>query len=170
MKILFSIDIKNESLFTSALKDIIEQYENEKYKLIRKYNSKDTIYVLFSENYEITIEKIYFNKNLNLANIIEICSKATGITMQELYSPSRLRSIVQARMFYFKYAREYSVLPYSVIGKTLNRDHTTVLYGIRKINNLLSLKHEKYLRNINETIENMLNELIISNTKHYDKS
>jgi len=52
---------------------------------------------------------------------------------------SRKREIVYARAVYYKLCSEYTSKPLSDIGDILNRDHSTVCYGLKLFDNLQSM-------------------------------
>lgn len=54
-----------------------------------------------------------------------------GYTVQEIVSQSRARKLVMARQFVMYWAWRRSGLSMPQIGRRLNRDHTTILAGIR---------------------------------------
>ena len=47
---------------------------------------------------------------------------------------TRKRQYVEARAIYFKLCREFTQLSLEQIGKSVNRDHASVLHGVRSIN------------------------------------
>jgi len=61
--------------------------------------------------------------------IYESCCNTTGYNLS---SKSRAKRICYSRMIYFYFAREKTNESLSTIGKLVNRDHATVLHGIRK--------------------------------------
>lgn len=48
-----------------------------------------------------------------------------------LKSKTRSRDMAYARAVYYKLAKKHTVQPLSKIGKLVNRDHATVLYGLK---------------------------------------
>jgi chromosomal replication initiator protein len=62
-----------------------------------------------------------------------------GLSIEELTGPSRGRHLVMARMIAMYLCRELTSLSLPKIGAQFgNRDHTTVMYADRKINQLLA--------------------------------
>ena len=47
---------------------------------------------------------------------------------------TRKRQYVEARAIYFKLCREFTQLSLEQIGKSVNRDHASVLHGVKSIN------------------------------------
>lgn len=63
-------------------------------------------------------------------------SEATGVSVEDMRSPSRLRHHARARQYCFYFGRAKG-LSYAQIGRYFNRDHTTVMYGVRKISQIM---------------------------------
>lgn len=66
----------------------------------------------------------------------EVCAE-TGVSPQQILSPVRTRHIVRARQFaQWRIYREVGIsLP--AIGRMFDRDHTSVLHSIRRIDALM---------------------------------
>ena len=70
----------------------------------------------------------------SLAEIMEAVSDVTGITQDEMCSPSRQHRLSRARQMYFYMARQMSSRSLSQIGRFCGgRDHTTVLHGANAV-------------------------------------
>ena len=70
-----------------------------------------------------------------------IC-QAFGVTEKELKGKSKGRYVASARHAYFYVAYNTSnpkLSGYEKIGRSLNRDHCTALYGVRKTKDLLPI-------------------------------
>ena len=85
---------------------------------------------------------------------------------------TRKRQYVEARAIYFKLCRDFTQLSLEQIGKSVNRDHASVLHGVKSINtwvqvdkrmnnNMRILKNKivNYQKEKDETVE--LNESIV---------
>ena len=85
---------------------------------------------------------------------------------------TRKRQYVEARAIYFKLCRDFTQLSLEQIGKSVKRDHASVLHGVRSINtwvevdkrinnNMRILKNKivNYQKEKDETVE--LNESIV---------
>lgn len=57
------------------------------------------------------------------------------ITIDQLKSKTRKREVVQCRQMYFKRAKETTNASLAKIGLLVNRDHATVLHGIKTVDN-----------------------------------
>ena len=66
-------------------------------------------------------------------------------TNNTLNTKTRKRDIVYTRAVYFKLCRIHTQQPLSDIGKTVNKDHATVLHGIKVFNNVLIEYEQNYL-------------------------
>lgn len=72
------------------------------------------------------------------AKLMDEVAEDFGTTVQVLKGISRNREIVHARqMAMYRVRKERPDLSLPVIGRAFNRDHTTVLHAIRKIEKLL---------------------------------
>ena len=72
-------------------------------------------------------------KHMRLDTILNIVSIETGIHVDNLKTKSRKVEIVMARNIYFKFARHFTNYSNRVIGLEVNRDHATVLHGIKSL-------------------------------------
>jgi hypothetical protein len=83
----------------------------------------------------------------------QVCHKA-NLSIDVVKSKTRKRSIVEARQIYFKRAREITKKSLWEIGAYLNKDHSTVLHGIKTINSVPELKnrYDKYFPKPNQII------------------
>lgn len=71
----------------------------------------------------------------DVADILEVVSKITGVTPTELVSRRRQKEYVRARHIAIQLMIEMTDLSYVQIGSALNRDHTTVIYVKKKMEN-----------------------------------
>jgi len=71
---------------------------------------------------------------------------------------TRKRQYVEARGIYFYLTRQYTRMSLSAIGKTMGRDHSTVLYFVRQVPDWLSfdLQLKKDYDTINERIQDAI--------------
>lgn len=65
-----------------------------------------------------------------VADIVRAVSFETGIKAQAIYSPARHQKVVRARQIVM-YIAHRKGLGFSCIARALNRDHSTVIYGVR---------------------------------------
>lgn len=65
-----------------------------------------------------------------------------------LLDKSRKRNLVEARQMAFLLFREFTELSLSQIGQKFNRDHATVLYGVRKITDLIDTEKSLFTKHI----------------------
>lgn len=67
-----------------------------------------------------------------LAIIIEEVAAKHNLAVLDLYRDCRAIPLVNARHEAFYRAATETTIPYAAIGRFLNRDHTSVLHGIRR--------------------------------------
>ena len=89
---------------------------------------------------------------INLKDFLNSYVVANNINREEFVSSSRKREIVDSRMIYFAVARNLGGYTLSELGKSVNRDHATVMYAIRNYEHLSSydesMKHKYYKASI----------------------
>jgi len=71
-----------------------------------------------------------------LARVVDAVSKSTGVTVAEIMGPRRDRNIIRARFAAMAIARDYLNLSYPQIGREFNRDHTSVINAMRRVDAL----------------------------------
>lgn len=64
--------------------------------------------------------------------IIVECAIENGVSVADLKSTKRTRDVAWPRQDCFLRLREHTNLSLTQIGRMFSRDHTTVLYGIRR--------------------------------------
>ena len=82
--------------------------------------------------------------------LLEISAKSGIISVEQIKGKSRKREIVEMRHFYFARARETTRESFEAIGKAVNRDHASVMHGIKSVNNTFGLR-KKYNQFFNKT-------------------
>jgi chromosomal replication initiator protein len=82
---------------------------------------------------------------------LERYSERINIPVLEILGKTRKMEIVTARQVYWLYLNRNKI-GISEIGRMFNKDHSTVLSGIRRVNDLISVK-DKYLKRYLEAIE-----------------
>lgn len=83
-------------------------------------------------------------------DVINAACKVFELTEIELLSKSRIQGIVQARYICFKIMHGDLRLTLAAIGRIFNLNHTTIIHGLRAIENDLSVA--AYRQEINEKI------------------
>jgi chromosomal replication initiator protein len=74
----------------------------------------------------------------SIAGIMQIVSRYYNISLAEIYSPQRDRHIAFPRQVAMYLIRKELVMPLEAIGQHIGgRDHSTVIYGYRKIERLM---------------------------------
>jgi len=72
-------------------------------------------------------------RELSVYEAMKITSIAMGVRMRDVWGPSREQSISDARHACMRILRErFPRMSTTTIGKIMNRDHTSVVAGLRK--------------------------------------
>ena len=75
---------------------------------------------------------------VTINRIVEEVSRTTGVSVEDIYSKKRTSNISSARKMCIYIIREITGMSYADIGKEFNNmDHSTVLYNIQKMDQLL---------------------------------
>lgn len=62
-----------------------------------------------------------------------ICTRWPYLTREILESPQRRRSVARPRQIAYYLARQITPLSLPQIGRRFNRDHSTILHGVRRV-------------------------------------
>jgi len=78
-------------------------------------------------------------RRVGLDDILRATSERTGLRLQDLRGPRRSHPLTRARQLVSFLAHEYTKFSFPAIGRALGgRDHTTILYSVRKARERLS--------------------------------
>ncbi|QDP48347.1 MAG: putative bacterial DnaA helix-turn-helix protein [Prokaryotic dsDNA virus sp.] len=83
----------------------------------------------------------------------------------DITKDTRKREYVEARAMYFNLARDYTRMSLSVIGKTVYRDHTTVLYFLKQLRDWML--HDYRLKQDYDTINKRVQDAIHANPEEF---
>ena len=85
--------------------------------------------------------------------IAELVAKELDIP--DLSVKERTRDLAQARFIYYKLAKSFCrYVSLAAIGKEINRDHSTVVYGLNKYD--VESKYDLYMRDVHDKLYNEL--------------
>jgi hypothetical protein len=79
---------------------------------------------------------------LTKENLLNVVSFVSGLPEDEIKGQNRARGLVLCRHVYYYIAREKMGLKLVDIGSVFGSDHTTVIHGIRKVKDMLSIDDE----------------------------
>lgn len=103
-------------------------------------------------------DRIYFNKKINSEElkkeIINAIEAVLDVTYEQMLSRCRESDIVTARHILFLVMRSCTTATYQDIGKSVGRDHSTVLYGVNK-----AISDYHYSRQHRASIDSVLERL-----------
>ena len=95
---------------------------------------------------------------IKIEKIIEEVSRSYDVSENDILSRRRTAELAHARQVAMYIARETTELPYQAIGEAFNKDHTTVLYNVRQIEEFL-VDHPYEKEIIDDIIKNLKNEI-----------
>ena len=83
------------------------------------------------------------NKSINVEAIQNIVAVYFNLDIQEMLSPRRSRSLARPRQIAMYLAKRYTTNSLPDIGRKFsNRDHTTVIHAVKKIEELIKKDNE----------------------------
>jgi len=110
---------------------------------------------LISQN---AINKVRSNNQINIENIVDYVCNYMEVPIEKVLGKARHRSLVEARHLCMYLARVKTGKALSEIGRHFNRDHSTVIHAITKIDGWLSID-KKFLQEYNALISQIDNRL-----------
>jgi len=94
------------------------------------------------------------DENKELIAILQAVSEASMVTPLDITGPERKRPISIVRFCFMFIAKDYG-FTHAAIGRFANRDHSTVIHGVKCYQNYLELGY-KYETRIYEDAKNIL--------------
>ena len=83
------------------------------------------------------------NKSINVESIQNLVASHFNLNIQELLSPRRSRALARPRQIAMYLAKQYTTNSLPDIGRKFsNRDHTTVIHAVKKIDELIKKDNE----------------------------
>jgi chromosomal replication initiator protein len=71
--------------------------------------------------------------NISPEEIISLVCKNLNVSFEQLSGPRGRTDIVVSRYILCHFLYKYTIMNKSDIGKKLNRDHTTIMYGLKEV-------------------------------------
>ena len=109
-------------------------------------------------------------KKLNhipLESVMKVVSLTTRIDEKLLVCSRKYTPYVHARYLYYYFCKEHTGASLVDIGKSVNRDHSTIIHGIKKHSDIMMWSedtlHAKEYQNNFKSIESEINEIIKQN-------
>ena len=93
---------------------------------------------------------------LTCQNLLSVISFVSGQPENEILGASRARGLVLCRHAYYHIAREKMGLKLAQIGLFFNRDHTTIIHGLTKVKNMISIDDDitiQFIEQVNNCIK-----------------
>lgn len=104
---------------------------------------------------EIEQENGSYPKIFRYNDIIQTAVIVTGITINQLKSKTRLRSVVYVRQATIYLIQKYTPLTMLRTGQIFNRDHSTVIASVKRVNDAKN-GYNEHLKEVLELIESCL--------------
>ena len=79
---------------------------------------------------------------LTKENLLSVISFVSGLPEDAIRSQNRARGLVLCRHAYYFLARQNMGLKLAEIGEVFGADHTTVIHGVQKVKDMLSIGDE----------------------------
>ena len=79
---------------------------------------------------------------LTKENLLSVICFVSGLPEDEIRGQNRARGLVLCRHAYYFLAREKMGLKLVEIGEVFGSDHTTVIHGIKKVKDMISINDE----------------------------
>ena len=115
----------------------MEQMSRDFHEVVRAVMEAQRLVRDFGERYIFEVPSSPIN------DVIKAVCDESGVTRNELLGPSRMATFVLARHVAMWLCSVKGISSLSEIGRVFNRDHTSVLHGVRRVD---LLRHEKDFR------------------------
>lgn len=90
---------------------------------------------------------------IDLQEALKAVSLTQGVSIKELISNSRKRSISFPRHIFCYLAYHYTTIPLVEVGKMIgNRDHTTIAWGNKNVEDAMSIGYEPLVKMKDEVL------------------
>lgn len=120
-----------------AVRKVIERCEKE----VRELTGNPAVSIAFIDDYF----------TLDFERIAKVVCLVTKVPFDEIKSPSRKKEITQARHLIAFFAKRFTKMTFREIGEQIgDRDHTTVMASISRVNNLIDSNDEEVCDIINK--------------------
>lgn len=94
---------------------------------------------------ELVKRRINLNQNMidsDLDNLLKLACNEMSVNVEIVDTKCRKRELVDARFIYFYLAKILTNKPLNTIGAVVKRDHSTVIHGLKEVENLKILKNK----------------------------
>ena len=82
-------------------------------------------------------------RKMELSQIRELVESEFKIDISQV---TRIREVVYVRNLYYKLARDYTSFGYSDIGKEINKNHATVIHGVKTMEEVVLIHDSKFIK------------------------
>jgi len=137
--------------YAEKVKEIVQQAENELCVLIGRKVKLELL----------PIEDITVNE---VERLREIIVESSGVSWEKIQAKRGIQEICIARHFYCYFSKTYFNVNLKTIGRSINRDHTTVIHSIQTIKDMLDTRDPEYMEMHEKIIGRMNRGVIPLNT------
>lgn len=95
------------------------------------------------------------SKEMKLEDIINTVSEVSGASVEEIKSRSRKPPLPLLKFIYYSIARKYTFHSLGSIGNFTGADHSSILYGIKTLNNLLDVEDKQATNLYRKSLEKL---------------
>lgn len=83
---------------------------------------------------------------ITVSDIVHTTCDLLGVNVADFYSSRRSKDMCLARWIVSFLAKEYTMNTSTRIGHLINRDHTSVLYGVAKVQGYVNVGDQKVIK------------------------
>lgn len=91
---------------------------------------------------------------VTIQRVVDEVSRVCGISEEDIYSTKQQADVTHARKITFYIIREVTGMSYVAIGKEFKKDHSTIMYNIKNIEQQMK-KDARLSRQVNDIINNI---------------
>lgn len=92
------------------------------------------------------------NFKVKAGNVFDAVQQISGFSMTDLFGPCRMRALCDARHMCAHFLVKRSGMSLAEVGRTLNRDHTTIINSIR-VHERLMTSDRRYRQTYQQVIQ-----------------
>jgi len=96
------------------------------------------------------VTTVNITKLPKISAVAKVVSEVVGVPLVDLYSERRPHKVCYARQVAWYVARFSLLKSYPVIGRSFNRDHSTVINGVQKVQRMIEKNEGAYLHHVLE--------------------
>lgn len=147
------LDIKFDKYSLNKITTILSDYKKEVIEQNPKIITNEKIIYKYLRRSTDIVEEDFTYTDPSI--ILDKVSESTGLSVTEIKGKLRKYEFVVARHVSMYLIRKLSGYPLSAVGKLFNRDHSTVIYAIDHVTNMIEVQSPQYLKLIGYVNSNL---------------